>query len=166
MCEASQLGDGPRAWARRILAVDDCQQSCFGKLRVRMDLRQLRYFTLVADLKSLAQASAHLGIAAPALSRSIGALEKEVKCPLFERDGRGMRLTAAGETLHGKAVQILRDVELARQDVMAEGEHLTGDVGIGATPSVIGLLGADFIKRSLDRFPKVRPRLAEGYRTP
>ncbi|MEM8949456.1 MAG: LysR family transcriptional regulator [Pseudomonadota bacterium] len=128
-----------------------------------MDLRQLRYFTLVADLKSLAQASAHLGIAAPALSRSIGALEGELKCPLFERDGRGMRLTAAGEILHGKAVQILRDIELARQDVMAEGEHLAGDVGIGATPSVIGLLGADFIKQSLDRFPKVRPRLAEGY---
>lgn len=128
-----------------------------------MDLRQLRYFTLVADLRSLAQASAHLGIAAPAMSRTIAALEDELKCPLFERDGRGMQLTAAGEILHCKAVQILRDVELARQDVMAEGEHLAGDIGIGATPSVIGLLGADFIKRSLDRFPKVRPRLAEGY---
>ena len=128
-----------------------------------MDLRQLRYFTLVADLRSLAQASAHLGIAAPAMSRTIAALEDELKCPLFERDGRGMRLTAAGEILHSKAVQILRDVELARQDVMAEGEHLAGDIGIGATPSVIGLLGAEFIKRSLDSFPKVRPRLAEGY---
>jgi LysR family nitrogen assimilation transcriptional regulator len=128
-----------------------------------MDLRQLRYFTLVADLKSIARASAHLGIAAPAISRSIAALEEDLDCVLFERDGRGMRLTAAGEVLRDKSAAILRDVELARQDVMAEGRHLAGDVGIGATPSVIALLGAALVNRSRAAFPKVRPRLAEGY---
>jgi LysR family transcriptional regulator, nitrogen assimilation regulatory protein len=128
-----------------------------------MDLRQLRYFVFVADLHSIARASAHLGVAAPALSRSIAALEEELHTPLFDRDGRGMRLTRAGELLHRGASQILRDVELVRQEVMAEGKHLTGDVLIGATPSVIAMAGAELTKRCRERFPLVKPCFIEGY---
>lgn len=130
-----------------------------------ISLRQLRYFVLVADLHGIARASAHLGIAAPAISRSISMLEEELGAPLFERDGRGMSLTGAGMLLHRKALQILRDVELARQEVMAEAKHLAGEVVIGATPSVIAMTGADWVERSLREFPRVRPRLLEGYST-
>ena len=130
-----------------------------------MNLRQLRYFVVVADLNGIARASAHLGIAAPAISRSISMLEEELGSPLFERDGRGMRLTGAGVLLHRKALQILRDVELARQEVMAEAKHLAGEVVIGATPSVIAMTGADWVERSLRDFPRVRARLLEGYST-
>lgn len=128
-----------------------------------MDLRQLRYFVFVADLHSIARASTHLGVAAPALSRSIAALEEELHTPLFDRDGRGMRLTRAGELLHRSASQILRDVELVRQEVMAEGKHLTGDVIIGATPSVIAMAGPALINRCREELPRVRPRFIEGY---
>ncbi|WIW50616.2 LysR family transcriptional regulator (plasmid) [Bradyrhizobium sp. 62B] len=128
-----------------------------------MDLRQLRYFVFVADLKSIARASAHLGVAGPAISRSISALEDELRTPLFDRDGRGMQMTEAGLMLHRSASQILRDVELVRQEVMAEGKHLTGDVIIGATPSVIAMAGAELIRACRERLPRVRPRLLEGY---
>ena len=128
-----------------------------------MDLRQLRYFTAVADLQSIAQASAHLAVAGPAISRSISALEQELKCTLFDRDGRGMRLTPAGEVLKKKASQILRDVELARQEVMAEGAHLEGEVVIGGTPSIIAMVGKSLINRCQEEMPRVRPRLTEGY---
>lgn len=128
-----------------------------------LDLRQLKYFVFVADLQSIARASTHLNVAAPAISRSIGALEEEMKTPLFERDGRGMRLTSAGLLLHRSASQILRDVELARQGVMAEGKHLTGDVIIGATPSVIALSGAPLINACMEELPRVKPRFLEGY---
>ena len=136
-------------------------QSAFGAYR--MDLRQLKYFTAVADLQSIAQASAHLGVAGPAISRSISSLEAELKCLLFERDGRGMQLTAAGKMLHSKASHILRDVELARQEVMAEGEHLEGDVTIGGTPSIIARIGKTLINRCREHLPRVRPRITEGY---
>lgn len=128
-----------------------------------MDLRQLRYYVFVADLKSIARASAHLGVAGPAISRSIAALEDELQTPLFERDGRGMQMTDAGIMLYGSASKILRDVELVRQQVMAEGKHLVGDVIVGATPSVIAMAGAGLIKTCRERIPRVRPRLLEGY---
>ncbi len=58
-----------------------------------MELWQLRYFTLVAELQSIARASAHLQIAAPAISRTIKSLEDELGTRLFDRDGRGMHLS-------------------------------------------------------------------------
>lgn len=128
-----------------------------------MDLRQLRYFVFVADLHSIARASDHLGVAGPAISRSISALEEELQTPLFQRDGRGMQLTAAGAILHRGASQVFRDLELVRQEVMAEGKHLAGDVIIGATPSLIAMAGAPLVNRCQEQLPRVRPRLLEGY---
>jgi LysR family nitrogen assimilation transcriptional regulator len=128
-----------------------------------MDLRQLRYFVFVADLQSIARASDHLRVAGPAISRSISALEDDLQTSLFERDGRGMQMTAAGLLLHRMASQILRDVELARQEVMAEGKHLTGDVVIGATPSVIAMAGAELVNRCREKMPRVQLHLLEGY---
>lgn len=128
-----------------------------------MDLRQLRYFTAVADLQSIAQASAHLGVAGPAISRSISSLEAELKCLLFERDGRGMQLTAAGKMLHNRASHILREVELTRQEVMAEGAHIEGVVTIGGTPSIIAMIGRTLINRCREQLPRVSPRITEGY---
>lgn len=130
-----------------------------------MNLRQLRYFVAVADLGGVGRASAHLNVAAPAISRSIATLEDSLGGPLFERDGRGMRLTGSGRLLHRKASQILRDVELARQEVLAEAAHLSGEVAIGATPSVIAMTGPEWMEAALAEMPRVRPRLLEGYST-
>ena len=128
-----------------------------------MDLRQLRYFSLVADVGSIARASAHLGVAAPAISRAIAALEQDLGARLFDRDGRGMRLTSAGDRLRGRASQILRDVELARQEAVADSALPAGEVAIGATPVAAALLGAALIERAHAEVPQVRPRVLEGY---
>ena len=64
-----------------------------------MRLRQLSSFVLGANLKRIGRASAHLDIAAPAISRSISALEEELSAALFRRDGPGhapVRGDAAG----------------------------------------------------------------------
>lgn len=128
-----------------------------------IDLRQLKYFVLVADVGSIARASAHLGVAAPAISRAIAALERDLGGRLFDRDGRGMRLTATGERLHGRASQILRDVELARLEAVAEAGLPAGEVAIGATPAAVALIGAALIQRGCARAPQIRPRVLEGY---
>lgn len=128
-----------------------------------IDLRQLRYFTLVADVGSIARASAHLGVAAPAISRAIAALEQDLGSRLFDRDGRGMRLTIAGERLRGRASQILRDVELARQEAVADTALPAGKVSIGTTPAAAALIGAALIQRLQAETPQVKPRVLEGY---
>ncbi len=69
----------------------------------------LRYFLEVAQGGSIAHASAHLHVAASALSRRIADLEAQLGTPLFERHARGMLLTEAGEILARHARRTLLD---------------------------------------------------------
>lgn len=74
-----------------------------------------------------------------------------------------MRLTSAGERLRGRASQILRDVELARQEAVADNELPAGEVAIGATPAATALIGAALIESIYATSPQVRPKVLEGY---
>jgi len=62
-----------------------------------MELRHLRYFIAVAELRSVRAASEQLHVTQPAISRQIQYLEGVVGAALFERTPRGLKLTAAGE---------------------------------------------------------------------
>jgi DNA-binding transcriptional LysR family regulator len=64
-----------------------------------MDLRRLQTFVIVAELGTVSKASSHLRISQSALSRRIGELEEEFDLKLFDRIGRRLVLTAAGEQL-------------------------------------------------------------------
>jgi LysR family transcriptional regulator, nitrogen assimilation regulatory protein len=128
-----------------------------------MELWHLRYFVLVAELESIAQASAHLNIAAPAVSRAIKSLEDELQARLFDRNGRGMHLTLSGRALLPRATQLLRDAEITKQEVSATGRDLAGEVTIGATPSIIAVAGPSLVRRCRERFPHIRLRVIEGY---
>ncbi|HEY2061059.1 MAG TPA: LysR family transcriptional regulator, partial [Amycolatopsis sp.] len=61
------------------------------------ELRQLRYFVAAADETSFTRAAAGLHVAQQSLSQQITVLERILGTKLFDRDGRGARLTAAGE---------------------------------------------------------------------
>ena len=128
-----------------------------------MELWQLRYFAAVSEAQSIAQASLRLNVAGPAISRAIKALEDEFGVRLFDRDGRGMRLTETGRVLLDRATRLLRDAELARRAVLATGSEPSGEVTIGATPSLIAIWGATLIQRCRSELPKVQLRLIEGY---
>ncbi len=73
-----------------------------------MEFKQLRTFMHVATLGKLSLASDRLGIAEPALSRQIRMLEEELGLRLFDRNGRGMVPTEAGELLLVKAGFLVR----------------------------------------------------------
>ena len=64
-----------------------------------MELHQLRYFAKVAELGQFTRAAEACGVSQPSLSQAIAKLEVEVGKPLFERLGRGVRLTEAGVKL-------------------------------------------------------------------
>jgi DNA-binding transcriptional LysR family regulator len=80
-----------------------------------MELRHLRYFTAVADAEHFRIAARRLGIAQPALSRQIQALEREMGLALFERLPRGVKLTDAGRRFLSDVKGILSDLEQAKE---------------------------------------------------
>src|SRR6266508_3672558 len=67
------------------------------KPRSAMELRQLRVFQAVARTGSVAAAATQLHLTASALSHALKALETELGVRLFDRVGKGVQLTAAGE---------------------------------------------------------------------
>ncbi len=77
-----------------------------------MDIRIYSGFVAAAELSSITLAAQRLNITQPALSRQIRALEDSLGLRLFEKAGRNVRLTAAGEVLYAR----VNDVLVAERD--------------------------------------------------
>ena len=82
-----------------------------------MEMHQLRYFAKVADLGNVTRAAEACHVSQPSLSQQISKLERELGQPLFERLGRGVRLTEAGKLFKRYSDQILSLTEDARTRV-------------------------------------------------
>lgn len=79
-----------------------------------MEIKQLEYFVTAVDQGSLNRAAEQLYTTQPNVSKVIGALERELRVPLFERSNRGIRMTAQGELLYSHAASILKHSHIIR----------------------------------------------------
>ena len=82
-------------------------------------LRDLRYFTAVAEELHFRKAAERLFVSQPVLSRQIARLEQDLKAQLFIRDRRSVQLTSAGEALLHRARHLLEDWDAATKEVTA-----------------------------------------------
>ncbi|MFJ3762077.1 LysR family transcriptional regulator [Streptomyces sp. NPDC090080] len=92
-----------------------------------LELRLVRYFTVVAAHRHFGRAAAELHVAQPALSRQIQRLERYLGVRLLDRTPQGTRLTEAGERFLPQAralLQAARQAELTVRE-QAETEHIT-----------------------------------------
>jgi DNA-binding transcriptional LysR family regulator len=128
-----------------------------------MDLRQLRYFVHVAELKSLSRASAQLNVAQSALSRHMRLLEIELGVKLLERHCRGVEPTAAGQVLLRRSSTLLRSLEEARHEVMAAGRGPAGLVSLAIPPSVAQIFAGPMIQACHRQYPHITLKLSEGW---
>lgn len=127
-----------------------------------MDLRDLRYFEAISDLEHLGKASERLHRTQPALTSSIRRLEAACGTALFERSGRGIRLTEAGKVLQKWARQMRFDVEDAKREVQAIGSGLSGHVRIGIVPTAAQFLLPGIARQLLLEAPDVKLRTVVG----
>lgn len=102
-----------------------------------MDLRTLRCFLVTAKRLHFGQASEELGIAQPALSQRIKALEGRLGVELFDRTKRAVRLSPAGKAFAGEAERLVNEGERAMRIARAADKGTAGELHIGYSGSVI-----------------------------
>jgi DNA-binding transcriptional LysR family regulator len=100
-----------------------------------MDLRRLRYFVVAAEELNFSRAAERLRIAQPPLSSQIKRLENELGVLLFDRTGRGVRLTDAGYVLLEEARRIFIQLEQTARIVERVGSGKVGRLSLGFVPS-------------------------------
>src|SRR5262245_59561277 len=96
-----------------------------------MELRHLRYFVTIADEQSFRRAAEQLHVSQSPLSRQMQDLEAEMAVELFEPEGRGIKLTAAGKAFAERARSILASVDAAVAEAKGVAEGRLGTVVIG-----------------------------------
>jgi DNA-binding transcriptional LysR family regulator len=118
-----------------------------------MELRQIRYFQRVAAEMSFTRAAEVLNMAQPPLSRQIKMLEEEMGVELFERVGRGIKLTEAGRYFLDQTDVMLKKLSETVQATQRVGRKEKRRVGIGFVPSVLYGYMPGFIRqlRALDQ---------------
>ncbi|GAA4934233.1 LysR substrate-binding domain-containing protein [Actinoplanes utahensis] len=100
-----------------------------------MELRQLRYFLVVAEELHFGRAAARLHMAQPPLSQAIRRLETDLGVELLHRTTRRVGLTDAGRFLVQRARAILADVEGAGHEVRRVAAGAVGHLAIGCVGS-------------------------------
>jgi DNA-binding transcriptional LysR family regulator len=101
-----------------------------------ISLHQLRTFVEVADAGSVRIAAERLVVSQPAVSAALATLQREIGAPLFERDGRGLRLTEAGKTMERYARRILALIDEGTHQARVAAEMGAGVLRIGAVTTV------------------------------
>ena len=102
-----------------------------------MDLRKLRYFSVLAEEKHFGRAAQRLALSQPPLSLAIRQLEEEIGARLFDRTSRNVSLTAAGVALQREAQVLLRRTEETRALVKAVADGKEGRLRLGFVGSML-----------------------------
>lgn len=129
-----------------------------------LTLHQLSVLVTVADEGSVRGAAERLVVTQPAVSASLGALEREMGVSVFARAGRGIVLTDAGETLVRYARQILGLVDEAVSTVAGRAPDAAGTVRLGVSTAVAHYLVGHLLAKLNDLSPRLGIELEVGNR--
>ncbi|MBI3241469.1 MAG: LysR family transcriptional regulator [Chloroflexi bacterium] len=127
-----------------------------------MELRHLIYFVAVAERLNFSRAAEDLNVAQPGISQQIQALERELGMPLFERLGKRVALTEAGQAFLPHARQILAAVEAARNEIRERGTLKRGTASLGAPPTVSAHLLPARLTAFEQKYPGLEVTLREA----
>jgi LysR family tcuABC transcriptional regulator len=125
-----------------------------------MELRQLRYFVKVCELRSMGRAAMELGVVTSALSLQISRLESELSTRLLRRHSTGVMPTDAGLAFLHQAQLTLRHADDAVR--AAQQARLSGHVSVGLAPTTATVLGVPLMQAMQARYPEVRLHMVEA----
>ncbi len=128
-----------------------------------MDLKQLKALVTVVETGSVTRAGELLHLVQPAVTRQIGALERELGVALFERTRHGMRPTAAGLSLAERARRALTELDRARAELAPAPGTVAGLVTVGLLESTAELLAEPLVTAVRREHPGIELRLLSAY---
>ncbi len=120
-----------------------------------MDINNLRAFIEVADKRSFSRSAETLHLTQPAVSKRIAALETELSARLFDRVGRSVHLTEAGNVLLPSARQISAELDRIEEVICNLGKSVTGKLSIGTSPHIGVTYLAPVLKHFRVQYPDV-----------
>lgn len=129
---------------------------------MELSLRDLRYFEIAAQTETLGRAAETIARSQPALTKAIRRLEQTVGGPLFEKAGRGVRLTPIGQVLLEEARQLRASADEALRHVADFSQGVAGHVCIGSGTVSVGALLPRVCRLLLAQAPKVQVSIEVG----
>jgi DNA-binding transcriptional LysR family regulator len=128
---------------------------------IGMELRQLNTFKVVAEVRGFTKAAELLGYAQSSVTAQIQALEEELGTPLFDRLGKKIVLTDAGERLLPFAEEMVRLQAAAKESLQMDGQP-SGTLTIGAPESLAAYRLPEVVREYRRAFPQVKIVLKPG----
>lgn len=125
-----------------------------------IDFRHLETFCRVVSLKSFSKAAEDLFLTQPTVSGHILAIEKSLAIRLFDRTGREVRLTKAGEIFYGFASKILNSRKELINALSEFSQAIRGELSLGAST----IPGEYLLPKLMGDFKKEHPHLAISLR--
>ncbi len=126
-----------------------------------MELRHLRYFVALAENLSFTRAAERVHVTQSTLSHQIRQLEEHVGKPLFERIGKKVVTTEAGELFLGFAKRALQEVDHGIALLQPNSRGLSGEVRVGTTHTFNIALIPECVAQLLTRHPALQMRVEE-----
>ena len=120
-----------------------------------MNLKQLRYFLVVAEEKQITAAAKRLYIAQPPLSYQLKQLEKELGAQLFRRTAHGSELTDVGQIFQSYANEIISLAQNAENQVHKTISGELGTIAIGMASSSTGLIPMNSFNELRKYYPEI-----------
>ncbi|MBM7583468.1 DNA-binding transcriptional LysR family regulator [Bacillus pakistanensis] len=122
-----------------------------------MDIRQLRYFLVIAEEGQISRAAEKLHMSQPPLSQQLRLMEEELGTTLLERkrNGKSMELTETGKVFYEKAQEVLNLFEESILEVKEVTEGIRGSLSFGVVPSCVS-----YLPQKIQDFNKAYPNIS------
>jgi LysR family transcriptional regulator, cyn operon transcriptional activator len=126
-----------------------------------MLLRHIRYLLAVAEHRNFTRAADALHVSQPTLSQQIRQLEEMLGAQLFDRSGRTVKLTDAGEAYVRYAQRALQDLEAGKRAIHDVQELSRGSLRLAVTPTFTAYLIGPLLEKYNRRYPALTLHIVE-----
>lgn len=132
------------------------------RIRTRMRIRHLELLDALGETLNIHKAAPRLNLSQPATSKLLKELEELYRTPLFERQPRGLRPTAAGETAIRRARQLLQEIGDALVETHLVASGASGRIRLGVVPAALPRLFEQVLDKANKLFPLLVVNVTEG----